>query len=153
VSQLVSSTVARKMLACAEACQGNTVRKTMLGVGVLSKQLIESEVRKDFGADLGMSNWRRGRVVKLKSGFDQTADDTLVMKFRPHGPWMVAERGRRAGSRSTVRRRNGRQSPSSWGSSRGKNTYTRSKVLIIQRTPRFFQQTQTKAIVDAFSKG
>lgn len=155
MARSVAEAVSRKMAAVTKAVAGNDLRSTLTDVGVESKKLIEREVKRDFGADLGMSNWRRGRVVKLRSGFDQPADDTLVFNPRPHGVWVVAEEGRRAGSTSRPRRRRGsaRRGPSSWGASPGKRTWTRSQRMIRADTPKLFRRVQIDKVRKAFTKG
>jgi hypothetical protein len=147
------------MLACAQAVEGRTVRTTMTKVGVYGKQLIEKEVRKDFGGDLAMSNWRRPpkRRVPLRGRFDQPDDNRLV--FGPSSPkltgiWQVAEQGRRSGSK--VKRPNrvtGRRPPSSWGATRGKRTWSRATDAIADKGGDLYRRAQRDEVVNAFKKG
>lgn len=150
--------VARKMIACAQAVEGQSVRESMKRVGVLGKDLVGKEVRKDFGADMAMSNWRRPpkRQIKLGFGFEQPKDNQLV--FAPRslvtGLWQVAEQGRRSGSKPPRRRRGGgRRSPSSWGPSRGKRTWSRSMGVLEDKGTALYAKVQRDKVIDAFKKG
>jgi hypothetical protein len=143
------------MLACTKAVASNAdMRATLVKVGVEGRKIIEKEVRKDFGADLAMSNWRRRKPVKLRVGFEVPKDSLLEFNPKPAGIWQVAEQGRRSGSRPPRRRRgSGRRGPSSWGPSKGKRTWSRSQRELVAKTPETFRRIQRKRVVDAFMKG
>lgn len=143
------------MLACSKAVAANTdMRATLTKVGVEGKKLIDREVRKDFGGDLAMSNWRRRRPVKLRSGFEQPADNTLAFNPKPAGLWQVAEQGRRSGSRTRRRRGGNRQTVTkTWGASKGKFTWTRSQRQLVDKTPTLYRKVQRQRVLDAFTKG
>lgn len=145
-----------KMLACSKAVQANNDMKGMLvSVGVKGRDIVEREVKRDFGADQAMSNWRRPprRRYRLAVGFEVRQNNILEFNPRPTGLWQVAEQGRRSGTRGRRRVRNGRGTPSSWGSSRGKLTWSRSQRALVDKIPDEYRKVQRKRIVDAFVKG
>jgi len=155
VSKSPSAVIASKMLACTQAVVANQdMRATLVKVGVEGRKIVEKEVRKDFGSDMAMSNWWRGKPVRLRVGFEVEKDSLLQFNPRPTGHWQVAEQGRRTKSRKPRRRRGlTRASPSSWGPSKGKQTWTRSQRQLVAKTPETFRRIQRKRVVDAFMKG
>ena len=154
MSKSPSAVIASKMLACTQAVVASQdMRATLVKVGVEGRKIVEKEVRKDFGGDLAMSNWRRRKPVKLRVGFEVPKDSLLEFNPKPTGLWQVAEQGRRSGARPPRRRRSARRGPSSWGPSKGKQTWTRSQRELVAKTPETFRRIQRKRVVDAFMKG
>lgn len=144
--------VAKKMEATVKAVTG---RGPLIGVIKHSKSLLESELAKDMGRDLALSNWRRGRPVRVRVRDDFVraggalvgGSDVVAVKItpRPIGPAAVITHGRAAGV-STRRKSRGRRYPAS----RGKGSWTRGRTRVYSDAPRRFTTEKRKAVVEAF---
>jgi hypothetical protein len=136
--------VIRKMQALEKSVTG---KGPMIGVAKWSKQILESEARKDMGADMALSNWRRSKPVKVRVRDDFISPQELKITPRPVGPMQVITHGRSAGV-SNRRKTKGR--PIS--SSRGKGTWTRGRVRVERDAPRQLSREYIKSAVAAFRK-
>lgn len=118
-----------------------------------SKKMLEAEGRKDMGSDLALSNWRRGRPVRVRirdnwvdrAGVNEQAS---MITPRPIGPMVVMTHGRKPGV-SNRRKSRGRRYPGS----RGKGTWTRGRDRVYREAPRIFKQHQVRDVVSAFTRG
>jgi len=120
----VAATVGRKMAALEKSMTG---KGPIIGLAKKSKALIETEVRRDAGGDLAMSNWRRSKPIQIKAR-DTILDGPGLLiepQARARGPMRVLNDGRIAGV-SERRRSLGRRYPAS----RGKGTWTRGRKKV-----------------------
>ena len=140
----VADAVGRKMVSLEKAVTG---RGPLIGVAKTTKRTMEFEARKDMGGDMALSNWRRGRPVRVRIRDDFTGPQEMRITPRPIGPMQVITHGRKAGV-STRRRSRGR--PIS--SSRGKGTWTRGRSRVQRDAPKVFRREQMKSVVAAFRK-
>lgn len=101
------------------------MKAALTDVGVQSKKDMTIEAGRAVGGDLRFSGWKR--VGPLSSGFD-IEGTSVIIKPRPGGPWMVAEKGRRPTKAPRKRSRAVLATP--WGP----RTYTKSEPLRIGRT-------------------
>lgn len=117
---------------------GAAIRRVVQAGGMAGKEAVQDAAASDLGSDRAFSKMRR--KVPLSTGFDVEGDESVRIKFRPPGLWVLAESGRkregpiypRAGSRKgrgAVRGRavmtpQGPRARSSFKPSRGLNTYS-----------------------------
>lgn len=101
------------------------LKAALTDVGVQAKKDLTIEAIAAVGADAKFSGWKR--LGKLTSGFD-VIDTSVIVKPRPFGGWIVAERGRKTTKAPKRRQRVILATP--WGP----RTYTREHPLAIGRT-------------------
>jgi len=70
--------------------------------GTAGKKAGLERARRDLGADLAFSGWRR--KVKLGIGWDRSGVGRVVINYRPAGIWVIADEGRRGGKQIKPRR-------------------------------------------------
>lgn len=96
--------------------------------GFAGKQSALEAASDSLGGDRRFSGFRR--KVALSAGFDTVSATQVQINFRPAGLWVLADKGRR--SSGTIRPRRGKRAvltpygpraTSSYGPSRGLNTY------------------------------
>jgi hypothetical protein len=143
----VAEAVARKMVAMEKAATG---RGPLIGLAKRSKAILEAEARKDMGSDLALSNWRRGKPVRVRVRDDfisERGDVVQSLKFtpRPLGPMQVITKGRKAGV-STRRKSRGRR----YGSSRGKGTWDRGRDRVFREGSRNLRREKRADVIRAF---
>lgn len=63
-----------------------------INVGVSMKEIAFGAAQAVAGADRVMSNWRKGRGIKLDAGFEVEGDD-VVLSPRPVGIWALWQAG------------------------------------------------------------
>jgi hypothetical protein len=96
--------------------------------GMAGKKAALDAASKDLGSDRAFSNWRR--KVSLSAGYDGAGGSRVQINFRPAGMWRLAERGRQGSGKirprrgQAVRTPDGLRASSSYGRSRGLNTFT-----------------------------
>jgi hypothetical protein len=105
------------------------VRRMVGKAGMAGKKSALEAAAKDLGGDRAFSNWRRR--IALSAGYDDTGGSTVRINFRPAGMWQLAEQGRRGSGpirpkrgKQAVRTPQGLRARSSYGRSRGLNTFT-----------------------------
>jgi hypothetical protein len=125
---------------------GSANRRVLTAAGTAGKKSALDAARADLGGDMAMSNLRRGRA-KLSAGYDFEGDSTVAINMR--GPWRLADQGRRASGkiapkrgRKAVRTPFGPRRSSSYGPSRGLDTY--------QDAVRDAEQSVPKAAAEQF---
>jgi hypothetical protein len=143
----VAAVVARKMQAMEKAA---TSRGPLIGLAKRSKVILEAEARKDMGADIALSNWRRSKPVRVRMRDDITSEQgdavqRLWFYPRPAGPMRVISDGRKAGV-SSRRKSRGRR----YGSSPGKGTWDRGRARVFREGPRLLRKEKTTSITRAF---
>jgi len=89
------ATLNRKLGDIASQLQGPSMRKVTTRVATRAKKVALGEYRRAVGADLRLSNWRRGTGagVKIGVGFDLVSDHAARIRPRPSGPAKVVEDG------------------------------------------------------------
>jgi hypothetical protein len=105
---------------------GPDMGRVLKDVGVVNKGILNQAAQDAVGSDQRMSGWRR--AGRMTAGFDVVGNTQLVMKPRPYGLWMVADRGRRA---TTAPRRRARMTIPTPG---GPRTFTRANPMVIGST-------------------
>jgi hypothetical protein len=137
------------MVAMEKAATG---RGPLIGLAKRSKAILEAEARKDMGGDTALSNWRRGKPVRVRVRDDfvsQSGDTVQVLKMtpRPLGPMQVITHGRKAGV-STRRKSRGRR----FGSSRGKGTWVRGRDRVFREGTKKLRREKASSVIQAFRK-
>lgn len=135
--------VVAKVEALRRDLDGGALRSIITDVAVEAKADILAEARRDVGADLRMSGWRR---IRFGAGFELLDDTTAEIGGRPPGPWGVLEFGRRAGRRHS--RKRGRVV--GWGPTQGKGTFNRATREISRDAPARIHRATVKAIARHF---
>jgi len=146
-------------------------RRLASRVGVAAKRDVSDAVRGDLGGDEFMSGFTyRGaarKPVKFASGFTIRADNVVVLKPRPAGPWSVLEDGRKATrapkAAGAKRRRRVATYGTPWGPrsyssdrplligpTQGKHSFRKASVVIARRTPDRVRAEVSKALREVF---
>eukprot|EP01041_Mallomonas_annulata_P019068 gene19068-38260_t len=101
----------------------------MTELGVEAKKDFRLAAQVDLGPDAKFSGWLR--AGELKVGFEHIAPGVIEMRPRPQGVAVVAQDGRRAGTKTRTR---GKRRSASWGSTRGHRTIDDAITLTEEET-------------------
>lgn len=108
-----------------------SLRRINTKAGMAGKKSALDAAAESLGGDRQFSGMRR--KVALSAGFDLNGADSVKVNFRPAGLWRLADQGRRSSGAIRPRKRGGKRAlltpagpraSSSYGPSRGLNTYT-----------------------------
>jgi hypothetical protein len=124
--------------ALAASLQGEASREVLTHVGVEARKIADKKSAAAVGSDQRFSGWRTG---KIGAGFEFTSDTQITLSARPNGPAVVAEDGRKRGSR---RPRRGNRSRVGWGPTVGKHWWSNTVEEIEQKAPEMTADAMTK---------
>jgi len=118
---------------------GSALKAAIDKIGIAAKGDALNALKSDI-QDTSMSNWRRGRPIKMAARYDFKSDHEIeVHPTKPSGgPWKVLESGRRAGTSKKGRR---------YGASRGKNTWSDALAIMERETPARVDKHIVKAAI------
>lgn len=134
------------------------MRAALTDVGVQAKKDLAIEGAVAVGADLRYSGWKR--LGAVKSGFDIDGT-TVIVKPRPFGGWIVAEKGRKHTTapkrRKTVvlatpwgPRTYTREHPLAIGATRGKGALTKATERIQRSSPQRYDEALQRQLRELF---
>lgn len=115
---------AERLEVLAAGLSGPLLEEVMTELGVEAKKDFRLAAQLDLGPDAKFSGWLR--AGELKVGFEHVAPGVIEMRPRPQGVAVVAEDGRRAGSKVRTR---GKRRSATWGSTRGHRTISDAITL------------------------
>jgi hypothetical protein len=111
-----------------QVVSGRSMRSVVSKAGAAGKKAALDAAADDLGGDRRFSGMRR--KVALSAGYDAAGDSRATINFRPAGLWKLAEDGRHRSGPIRPRRARAVMTPqgprasSSYGASRGLNTFT-----------------------------
>lgn len=113
----------------AKLADGDVAKAMARKAGEAAKKSALKAASDDLGGDRAFSGMRR--KARLNAGYDDAGEGLVQINFRPAGLWMLAQQGRRSSGQIRPRGRGrralrtplGPRAASSYGPSRGLNTF------------------------------